>query len=171
MSWTSLKAPCHLEYLGNGKEDPRPGLVDFLCNSIASSGSVIAYNKEFEGMCLRVPAEHLPGRTKELLAMRQRLWDSAESFSKAHFVHPGFKGKWSIKKVLPVLVPEMTYAGLAVANGEDAQSAYLQLMSGKLCPEEAERLMAGLREYCGQDTLAMVKLVEVLKEAVRSKVL
>ncbi|MBI5884126.1 MAG: DUF2779 domain-containing protein [Elusimicrobia bacterium] len=156
----------HLEYLGNGREDPRPGLVDFLCNSTSSSGSVIAYNKEFEGMCLRVLAEHFPDRSKELLAMRQRLWDSAESFSKAHFVHPGFKGKWSIKKVLPVLVPEMTYAGLAVANGEDAQAAYIQLMSGKLSPEEAERLMAGLKEYCGQDTLAMVRLVEVLRNAV-----
>ncbi|MFA6315832.1 MAG: DUF2779 domain-containing protein [Elusimicrobiota bacterium] len=156
----------HLEYLGSATEDPRPRLVDFLVKNIASSGSVIAYSKDFEGMCLKVLAEHFPSASTPLLSIKQRLWDSAESFSRAHYVHPGFKGRWSIKKVLPVLVPDMTYAGLAVANGEDAQAAYLQLMSGKLDPEEAERLKANLKEYCGQDTLAMVRLVEILSRAV-----
>ncbi|MBI5622532.1 MAG: DUF2779 domain-containing protein [Elusimicrobia bacterium] len=156
----------HLEYLGDGTGDPRPGLTRFLTEAIASRGSVIAYNKQFEGMCLRVLAEHYPEHSKKLLSMKERLWDSAESFSKSHYVHPGFKGRWSIKKVLPVLVPEMTYSGMAVANGEDAQTAYFQLMSDSISKADRARLMADLKEYCGQDTLAMVRLVDVLKKSV-----
>lgn len=71
-------------------------------------------------------------------------------------------GSYSIKHVLPVLVPGMTYEGLLVANGSDAQAAYLNLLSGKLSPKEQSELTTALKSYCGQDTLAMVKILERL---------
>lgn len=37
-----------------------------------------------------------------------------------HVYHPDFGGGFSIKKVLPALVPELSYDGLAVADGQRA---------------------------------------------------
>ena len=142
-----------LEYLGTGAEDPRPGLVDFLVNAIGPRGSVVAYNASFEGNCLKDLA---------LESIRERLWDLAGPFRKGLYVHPGFRGSWSIKAVLPALVPDMSYANLAIRDGSQAQAAYASLMRGGLSREEAEKLRRDLKEYCGQDTLAMVKLLDLL---------
>ena len=51
---------------------------------------------------------------------------------------------------------------MAVANGDDAQNAYKALLSGKLSAAEAAQLKKDLLAYCGQDTLAMVKVVDRL---------
>jgi hypothetical protein len=60
----------------------------------------------------------------------------------------------------------MTYEGMAVADGDDAQNAYKALLSGKLTREEAEQTRKDLLAYCGQDTLAMVKLAGHLSNIV-----
>ena len=84
-------------------------------------------------------------------------------FRSRHVFLPAFQGSYSMKAVLPALVPDMTYAGMAVANGDDAQNAYKALLSGKLPPAEAAQLKKDLLCYCGQDTLAMVKVLTCLK--------
>jgi len=80
-----------------------------------------------------------------------------------HVYHPAFAGSFSLKAVLPALVPDLSYEGMAVANGQDAGLAWESLVRSGL--EEAERLKTekALREYCGQDTLAMVRLLEKLR--------
>ena len=83
-------------------------------------------------------------------------------FQARAYVHPQFHGRYSIKKVLPALIPDMTYEGLAVANGGDAQQAYLNMLSGKLPPAELEKIRTDLKVYCGQDTL--VKILEHLSQ-------
>jgi hypothetical protein len=72
-------------------------------------------------------------------------------------------GSYSIKSVLPALVPEMTYEGMEVANGQDAGLAWESLVRGDLACEERERIRKALLEYCRQDTLAMVRLLDKLK--------
>jgi hypothetical protein len=153
----------HEEFLDDGKQDPRPALIEFLVRAIGAKGTVIAYNKGFEGNCLKELTDSAPGRAKQLFSMRDRLWDLAGPFRKAHYVHPGFEGSWSIKNVLPVLVPSMTYEGMPIHDGGGAQVAYLNLMSGKLSPAETRTTIKQLKEYCGQDTLAMVKLLRHLE--------
>jgi len=74
--------------------------------------------------------------------------------------HPKFAGSFSIKKVLPALVPTMTYKGMEVADGTDAGLAWESLIRGDLDQDERNRIRKALLDYCGQDTLAMVKLVE-----------
>ena len=76
--------------------------------------------------------------------------------------HPQFAGSYSIKSVLPALVPGMTYAGMAVADGMDAGLAWESLMRGGLVQTERDRITKALLDYCGQDTMAMVRLVEKL---------
>ena len=152
----------HLEYLGDGRSDPRPGLAEFLSQSIGRTGTVVAYNAGFEGQCLKALAAEHPRHSKALLSMADRLWDLGDPFRKCHYVHPEFRGSWSIKVVLPTLVPNMTYKNLAVSNGGEAQLAYLALMGNELKPAERVQMVANLKKYCGQDTLAMVKILEKL---------
>ena len=90
-------------------------------------------------------------------------WDIETAFAKRHVVHPRFRGSSSIKQVLPALVPEMTYEGLAIGEGSAASRAYTSLTQGKLALVDAQRTRNELLQYCGQDTLAMVKLLQVLK--------
>jgi hypothetical protein len=57
----------------------------------------------------------------------------------------------------------MTYAGMEVADGTDAGLAWESLVRGSLDKTERERIEKALRDYCGQDTLAMVRLLEQLR--------
>lgn len=57
----------------------------------------------------------------------------------------------------------MTYQGTEVANGQDAGLAWESLVRGKPDAEERERIEKALRAYCGQDTLAMVRLLAHLR--------
>lgn len=154
----------HYEFLGDGIGDPRRELIQFLLQLCGERGSVIAYNKSFEGGCIKELAPLLGGHARELLAIEGRLWDLAEPFRKAQYVHPDFRGSWSIKKVLPVLVPDMTYKGLQIDNGAAAQIAYRQLRKD-IDQGTREDILAALKIYCGQDTLAMVKILAHLEAA------
>jgi hypothetical protein len=66
--------------------------------------------------------------------------------------------------VLPALLPEMTYAGMQVANGEETGIAWQQMISRSPEDPERQRLRSALLEYCGQDTLALVKLAGNLRD-------
>ncbi|MBI2980896.1 MAG: DUF2779 domain-containing protein [Deltaproteobacteria bacterium] len=153
----------HVEFLGDGKNDPRPGLAKCLVEVIGPKGSVIAYNASFEGRCIAGLADAFPEMSDRLLSIKGRLWDVADAFSKRHYVHPGFQGRWSMKAVLPTLVPSMAYDNLAIGGGTEAQLAYLNLMKGKYSDSEAVNLAADLKKYCGQDTLGMVELLACLR--------
>jgi hypothetical protein len=65
--------------------------------------------------------------------------------------------------VLPALVPELTYEGMTVANGQDAGLAWESLIRGGLDQVERNRIKTALLDYCGQDTLALVKLIDKLQ--------
>jgi len=80
-----------------------------------------------------------------------------------HVYHPKFAGSYSIKNVLPALVPGMTYAGMEVADGQGAGLAWEALVRGGLHQAERDRIRKALLDYCGQDTLALVKLVTKLR--------
>jgi uncharacterized protein DUF2779 len=109
------------------------------------------YNAVFESQRLSELAAWLPefsGRIKNILG---RLWDLLPVI---HVYHPAFSGSYSLKYVLPALVPEMTYEGMAVADGIEAGEAWECLVRGSLDRDEQEKTRKALLEYCGQDTLA-----------------
>ena len=72
----------------------------------------------------------------------------------------------SIKVTLPVLVPEMSYDSLEIADGDSAMAAFAYLALGKYEGTEAETMRRHLLDYCKQDTLAMVELHQKLAEYV-----
>lgn len=156
----------HFEFLGDGTKDPRRDLVNFLLDTIVRKGSVIAYHKSYEGGILKALAGLVGRSGPDLLDIEARLWDLAEPFKKAMWADPAFEGSWSIKKVLPVLVPDMTYDGMAIAEGTAAMRAYARLMHPTCGNTERAQIMDELSEYCGQDTMAMVRILEKIEETV-----
>jgi hypothetical protein len=76
------------------------------------------------------------------------------------------KGSASLKSVLPAFVPVLSYAGLAIADGETASLMYLKALKNEVVDEEKKRIYADLWKYCRLDTLAEVKLLEELYRTV-----
>ena len=112
-------------------------------------------------------AAWLPEFSSRIKNIQARLWDLLPVI-RNHVYHPAFAGSYSLKSVLPALVPEMTYDGMEVGNGQDAGLAWESLTrTGD--EAERERLRKALLEYCRQDTRALVKILERL-EASRSPV-
>ena len=75
------------------------------------------------------------------------------------------KGSYSIKYVLPALVPDMAeaYQELdGVQNGSEAMSAFVNM--SKLEDTEKGKMRNALLAYCNLDTLAMVRVLEKLRE-------
>ena len=80
--------------------------------------------------------------------------------------HPEFHGSFSLKFVLPALVPELTYDDLVIVDGMVAsvEIARLLFVAGKIPPEQRDKTRQDLLDYCERDTEAMVKLSERLRE-------
>lgn len=77
--------------------------------------------------------------------------------------HPEFQGSFSLKSVLPALVPDLTYDGMEVSDGGEAGLAWESMVRGSVGTAVRERLRNALLAYCRQDTLALAKLVARLQ--------
>lgn len=160
-------------FLGDGLSDPRVALIDFLLTHIPEAGTVLAYYQPFEEGRLKelsTLSSQTLASTSRLMNVVKRLADLADPFSKNWYTHPDFKGRWSIKAVLPVLVPTMSYANLFIKDGTAAMAAYAELRDPKLDPARRAALMEGLKIYCGQDTEGMVQILAHLYYVVAGKV-
>jgi predicted RecB family nuclease len=157
-------APKHLEFLAMDNGDPRPAFISSLCEALGEHGTIVVYNEQFESQRLWELAGWLPEYTQRIRDIQSRLWDLLPVV-RNHVYHPAFGGSFSLKAVLPALVPEMTYEGMEVPNGQAAGIAWEALIRGKLDRAEQDKIKNALLEYCGQDTLALVRLLEALQTA------
>ncbi|MEM7802598.1 MAG: DUF2779 domain-containing protein [Chloroflexota bacterium] len=157
----------HGEYLHLDRSDPHEPLAQSIIDQIGESGSIVVYHAAFEKRVLTALAERLPHFAERLLNMADRLWDLEKIFLEDYF-HHRFLGKSSIKVVLPVLVPNLSYAGLAVQNGAEAQIAWLDMVDTPF-GDEKEQKIEDLKAYCWQDTIAMVEIYRHLLGTVNSK--
>jgi hypothetical protein len=82
---------------------------------------------------------------------------------RAHVYHSELRASYSLKWVLPALVPDMTHEGMEVAEGCEAGLAWEKMIRADDKSEERKRLKDALLAYCKQDTLAMVRLLDVLQ--------
>jgi predicted RecB family nuclease len=158
--------PEHYEFLATDASDPRREFISSLCAALGDTGNVAVYSS-FESQRLSELASWFPEFGDRVNAIQARLFDLLPVV-REHVYHPAFAGSYSIKSVLPALVPEMTYDGMAVANGQEAGLAWESLVRGSLDNSERDRLMKALLDYCGQDTLALVRLLDVLRVVSRS---
>ena len=157
--------PEHADYLHEGDDDPRPALADRLIAAAGREGTICTYSG-YERSVLRDLATALPDRAPALRAIRRRLFDLHPVVLNGYY-HPDFRGSFSIKNVLPVLVPGMGYGDLEVAEGQIAAVRYAKALASADC-EERRRTFDDLRAYCARDTLAMVELRRSLGTLKRS---
>jgi len=159
----------HREFLAKQGTDPRYELAKHLVQDIPTDVTVLAYNMGFEKGVIRKLANNFEDLSPQLMAIHDNIKDLMIPFSKKDYYTPSMKGSYSIKYVLPALVPDMAQAYKElnyIQNGGDAMQAYPKLATIK-DKEEVKKLRGALLEYCKLDTLAMVKVLEKLKKSVR----
>ncbi|MEA3479781.1 MAG: DUF2779 domain-containing protein [Bacteroidota bacterium] len=150
----------HIEYLGDPTTDPRPGLIEKMLDSIGKTGDIIVYNLGFEKSRIKEMARDFPDNREELLNLTLRLKDLMLLFQRKHYYTPAMMGSYSIKKVLPALVPEFSYDDLEIGEGGLASRAYFQMVKGK--SDDIDKTRKNLLEYCKMDTLGMVEIMKIL---------
>jgi predicted RecB family nuclease len=150
----------HREYLCSEDKDPREEFIQTLLKALGTDGSIVIYTV-YETAVLNSLIAHLPRYTDALKSVIERFID-LHAIIRNNYYHPKFYGSFSLKSVLPALLPEMSYAKLAIQDGIQATLGYLRMIDPSTLSEEKERIRKNLLTYCGQDTLAMVKIREVL---------
>jgi predicted RecB family nuclease len=155
----------HEEWLAAGPNDPRPQLAERLIAVCERARTVVAYSAGFERQCLDQLAELLPRQRAQLKRISARLVDLLQ-IVRSHVYHPAFGGSFSLKSVLPALVPEMRYDGLVIADGATASATLerMLLRGNDLAPAEKERLREALLTYCRQDTFGLVRILQRLRD-------
>ncbi|MGZ9137957.1 MAG: DUF2779 domain-containing protein [Candidatus Deferrimicrobiaceae bacterium] len=131
-------------------------------DDVPEGAQVLAYNKTFEVGVLKDLAERFPGHRERLLAIAEGMQDLMVPFRRREIYHWRMEGSYSLKSILPVLVPELSYEGMAIQEGKEASLAYLVL---EKIESDRERRKAedDLRAYCRQDTLGLVRLLEKMR--------
>jgi predicted RecB family nuclease len=155
-------APEHFEFLATDRSDPRRAFISALCDGLGDFGSIVVYSQQFESQRLSDLASWLPEFSTRISNIQRRFWDLLP-IVRDHVYHPEFAGSYSLKSVLPALVPEMSYAGLEVADGQAAGLAWQSLIDGSCGEAEGQKKRKALLDYCEQDTLAMLRIVERLR--------
>jgi predicted RecB family nuclease len=150
----------HIEYLADAKRDCTRDLAEKLIQALGSSGSILVYS-DFEEQRIRELGRRYPEFDAAIQNILSRLVDLLPIISN-NLYDPAFRGSFSIKDVLPVLVPDLSYAGLPIANGDMAIAMFAKMAKGEIIGEDIEKTRRALFDYCKLDTLAMVRLHEVL---------
>jgi hypothetical protein len=147
----------HREYLHDGASDPRQPFAASLVDALGDTGPVVVYSG-FESARIRELAAALPGLSVRLLALLDgRLVDLLQ-LVRNHCYHPAFHGSFSIKSVLPALVPQLDYHDLTISDGATASIAYAEMIRPSTPRERRQKIRANLLAYCERDTLAEVEL-------------
>jgi hypothetical protein len=120
-------------------------------------------NQSFESSRLSDLARWMPAYESDIKKIKAKIWDLLVVVRR-NVYHPAFAGSFSLKFVLPAFVPEMTYKTLEVAEGTAAGLAWARLIQPATPLVEKYRLKKALLEYCKQDTLALAKLLGVLRK-------
>lgn len=112
---------------------------------------MFAWYKSAEATSLKTLARRVPQHAEALKSLASRLVDPLV-LTKAHYYHPLQRGSYSIKYVLPSLLPELSYDRLAIGDDMMAQAAYMEAIESGCEPARKAEIETQLREYCGQDT-------------------
>ena len=159
----------HYEFLARGKGNPVPALLAQLKQDIdTDKGTVIVWNKGFEMTKNKQMFAMYPKYKKFLESVNNRAFDLMEPFRRQYYVEPGFEGGYSLKDVLPVLAPELSYQELEIGNGGTASLVWYQMNFGSLKTAEQKKIYRDLLTYCKMDTYAMVRILEVLEKLNKS---
>ena len=153
----------HFSYLAesNPEIDPRIDLIEKMVEQTRNANTIFMYS-HYEKTMINGLKRDFPAYTKELDHILERLVDLGIPFRSKYYRTESMETKWSIKVVLPALIPDLSYDDLEIGDGMAARYAFMDLYSSN----DAEYIASTrekLLKYCHQDTLAMVKIFEVLQ--------
>ena len=152
----------HFEFLAETGNDPRVKFIENLLRDTKNEGDLLTYNKSFEVLRLKEIAEAFPKYKKEIEERINRVKDLMLPFQKKYYYNYKMHGSYSIKYVLPALIPELSYKYLEINEGGLASIAFESLFHEMDLMRIADT-RTNLLEYCKLDTFAMVKLLEKLE--------
>ena len=132
-----------------------------LLDAVGPEGSIVVYSS-YERTTIRKLAEEFPQFEERLLALCDRIFDLYPVVTK-HYYHPDFHGSYSLKAVLPILVPGLTYDDLEIQGGSNASVAFAQMIAPGTQENDRQRIRGELLDYCKRDTQAMVEVLEALR--------
>lgn len=155
----------HTSYLAesNINVDPRERLIKQMIHETKNAKTIFVYNISFERTRISEMSRDFPEYSIELENIIERLVDLIIPFRRKYYRTETMEGSSSIKKVLPALCPELSYNDLEIGNGMDASNSFLDLYFSEDKTHIAET-REHLLKYCHLDTLAMVKLFELLQK-------
>lgn len=158
----------HHAYLAEGQGDPRPHVAAALVDALHGASTILAWNASFEKECLTILAGSAPEHAAALNEARAKVRDLLPVV-RNHLYHPDFNGSFSIKSIVPTLLPDMAYDHLDVTDGEVAAFHLEALLCRPetLTVEQTRSLRAQLLAYCNHDTAVMVALLRFLQQAAR----
>ena len=156
----------HKEYLHTENSNPVLPLLKQLKEDMGGRGSVISWSKKFEMKRNEEMALMYPEYAKFLEDINDRMVDLMDPFSKGWFVDKDFFGSASLKAVLPVLAPELSYKELEVSHGGMAQRVWMDTIFKGKNLETKNEIMEHLKKYCTLDTYAMYVIYKKLLELI-----
>ncbi|MDY6918198.1 MAG: DUF2779 domain-containing protein [Chloroflexota bacterium] len=153
----------HREFLHDGFDDPRGAFAESLLAAVGDTGPILTYSG-FEAKRIEELARYLPHLAGRLLPLLDGRIVDLLQLVRRHCYHPGFHGSFSLKAVLPALVPDLGYDDLDITEGDQASLAYAEMILPDTTAERRQWLREGLLAYCKRDTEAMVRLFDTLKQ-------
>ena len=127
---------------------------------MGDTGSVVVWSKSFEGGRNSELAEVFPELLEFLHGINNRFYDLEDIFKAQYYVDKELKGSTSIKYVLPVLCPELSYNELNIQNGGMACKSWKEMIFDIEDQSKKDQIAEDVRVYCKLDTFAMVRIWE-----------
>ena len=155
----------HREFLAFPNTDPREIIAKRLTEEIPDNACVIVYNRSFESGRLRDLADWFPRYKEKIETIIDNMMDLMIPFRNRDCYFWEMCGSYSIKYVLPALLPELSYSNMEISEGDMAMVAY-DKMNQSLDPKEVDGIRKALLEYCKLDTMGMVRIVDRLREMI-----
>ncbi len=155
----------HHEFLADGATNPQKEFLETLLATVPRNACILAWNQGFEISRLKELADAFPEKSGDIVHLINNIRDLMILFRDKSFYHWKFNGSYSIKVVLPALLPELSYDNLEISDGGMASSEWLRMIQSNDYDEKSV-IRKQLLQYCGLDTLAMVKILEIMKEMV-----
>lgn len=154
----------HREYLHRDESNPMPALLERLRGDVGETGTVLVWYEAFEKTRNMEMASAYPQYSDFLDKMNSRVIDLMKPFSDEVIRDPAFNGSASIKAVLPILLPELSYEDLAIREGSSASRLWKDVTLTHPDAAERTKVYDDLVAYCTLDTWAMVAIHRHLRD-------
>jgi hypothetical protein len=159
----SIEDECkHTEYLSTENEEPSRTLIKKLSDEIGTTGTIFVWFKPFEMTRNKELAVLHADYADFFINLNERIYDLGDFVNLGYYLHPDFKGSWSIKNVLPVMVPELSYEDMEIGKGDQAMMAWWNMINDDMTEGEKKKTNEALLKYCELDTLGMVRIFQKL---------